>query len=74
MYRYCAFPDNKWKFCTGKVFYIKNVLLSADFLTWTASITTAPDPPSNLNIEVQGGKLAVVSWEPPNIGKINGYF
>ena len=45
------------------------IVFAADFLTWTASITTAPDPPSNLNIEVQGGKLAVVSWEPPNIGK-----
>jgi hypothetical protein len=31
-------------------------------------------PPFNLYIEVQGGKLAVVSWEPPNIGKISGYF
>ncbi len=29
-------------------------------------------PPSNLYIKVQGGKLAVVSWEPPNIGKISG--
>jgi hypothetical protein len=31
-------------------------------------------PPFHLYIEVQGGKLAVDSWEPPNIGKISGYF
>ncbi len=30
-------------------------------------------PPFNLYIEVQGGKLAVVSWEPPNIGRIRVY-
>ena len=48
--------------------YYSNTTIS-DRLTWTASITTAPDPPTNLEVIVESGKKAVVSWEPPTVGK-----
>ena len=38
-------PGTKYEF---KLYYSNSSL--ADWLTWTASITTAPDPPSNLSI------------------------
>ena len=38
-------PGTKYSF---KLYYSNSSL--ADWLTWTASITTAPDPPSNLSI------------------------
>ncbi|XP_022171232.1 tyrosine-protein phosphatase 10D isoform X2 [Myzus persicae] len=42
-------------------------------LTWTASITTAPDPPTNLTVTVKGGKTAHVQWSPPLLGNYNGF-
>lgn len=44
-----------------------------DWLTWTASITTAPDPPSNLTVLVRNGKTAVVYWSPPAQGNYSGF-
>ncbi|XP_008203382.1 tyrosine-protein phosphatase 10D isoform X5 [Nasonia vitripennis] len=44
-----------------------------DWLTWTASITTPPDPPSNLTVSVKSGKSAVVYWEPPRHGNYSGF-
>ncbi|XP_044592412.1 tyrosine-protein phosphatase 10D isoform X1 [Cotesia glomerata] len=44
-----------------------------DWLTWTASITTAPDPPSNLTVLVRNGKTAVVYWSPPAEGNYSGF-
>lgn len=44
-----------------------------DWLTWTASITTAPDPPTNLSVQVYGGKVANVSWSPPALGKYSRF-
>lgn len=44
-----------------------------DFLTWTASITTAPDPPSNLSIEIKSGKVASIEWNPPSVGGYSGF-
>ncbi|XP_043267238.1 tyrosine-protein phosphatase 10D isoform X2 [Venturia canescens] len=44
-----------------------------DWLTWTASITTAPDPPSNLTVTVRNGKSAIVSWAPPAQGNYTGF-
>ena len=41
-------PGTKYEF---KLYYSNSSL--ADWLTWTASITTAPDPPSNLSIGEQ---------------------
>ena len=38
-------PGTKYDF---KLYYSNSSV--ADYLTWTASITTAPDPPSNLSI------------------------
>ncbi|XP_043262139.1 tyrosine-protein phosphatase 10D isoform X2 [Colletes gigas] len=44
-----------------------------DWLTWTASIVTAPDPPSNLTVSVRNGKTAVVYWAPPAQGNYSGF-
>ncbi|XP_034247190.1 tyrosine-protein phosphatase 10D isoform X1 [Thrips palmi] len=44
-----------------------------DWLTWTASITTAPDPPTNLSVNVRSGKVAQVSWSPPVIGQYTNF-
>ena len=44
-----------------------------DLLTWTASITTAPDPPTNLSVNVKTGKVAQVSWNPPLLGNFHSY-
>ncbi|CAH0385398.1 unnamed protein product [Bemisia tabaci] len=44
-----------------------------DWLTWTASVTTAPDPPSNLSVNVKGGKSAQISWSPPALGHYSGF-
>jgi cadherin 5 type 2 (VE-cadherin) len=52
--------------------YYSNSSIS-DWLTWTASITTAPDPPSNLSIAVQSGKVADVAWHPPAAGGFSGF-
>jgi len=57
-------PGTKYDFWL----YYSNTTIS-DQLTWTASITTAPDPPTNLDVNVESGKKAVVSWEPPTVGK-----
>uniref|UniRef100_W4VRK2 protein-tyrosine-phosphatase n=1 Tax=Corethrella appendiculata TaxID=1370023 RepID=W4VRK2_9DIPT len=39
-----------------------------DWLTWTVSITTAPDPPSNLSVAVRNGKTATIILSPPSQG------
>ncbi|XP_011695941.1 PREDICTED: tyrosine-protein phosphatase 10D isoform X5 [Wasmannia auropunctata] len=44
-----------------------------DWLTWTASITTPPDPPSNLTVSVRNGKTAIVYWSPPAQGNYSGF-
>ncbi|XP_051172997.1 tyrosine-protein phosphatase 10D-like isoform X1 [Leptopilina boulardi] len=44
-----------------------------DWLTWTASITTPPDPPSNLTVSVRNGKSAIVYWSPPDKGNYTGF-
>ena len=44
-----------------------------DWLTWTASIKTAPDPPSNLSIDVKSGKVAFIAWDPPATGGYSGF-
>uniref|UniRef100_A0A6A7G6Z0 protein-tyrosine-phosphatase n=2 Tax=Hirondellea gigas TaxID=1518452 RepID=A0A6A7G6Z0_9CRUS len=47
--------------------YYSNATIN-DWATWTATITTVPAPPQNLNITVRKGKMALVTWEPPNSG------
>ncbi|KAG4079096.1 hypothetical protein HA402_001067 [Bradysia odoriphaga] len=44
-----------------------------NFLAWTVSITTAPDPPSNLSVSVRSGKTAVISWSPPTQGNFTSF-
>lgn len=61
-------PGTKYEFWL----YYSNSSLH-DWLTWTASITTAPDPPSNLSVSIRGGKSAQVSWNPPALGHYSGF-
>ncbi|XP_043491071.1 tyrosine-protein phosphatase 10D isoform X2 [Polistes fuscatus] len=44
-----------------------------DWLTWSATITTVPDPPSNLTVSVRNGKTAIVYWSPPAQGNYSGF-
>ncbi|KAL5277336.1 hypothetical protein ACFFRR_002529 [Megaselia abdita] len=44
-----------------------------DWLTWTVTITTAPDPPSNLSVQVRSGKTATISWSPPSQGNFTSF-
>ena len=37
--------------------------------TKSASITKAPDPPTDLTVNVQNGTVAKVNWEPPTVDK-----
>ena len=52
--------------------YYSNSSLT-DWLTWTASITTAPDPPSDLQVSVEAGQRAEVAWQPPATGQHSGF-
>ncbi|KAG7207331.1 hypothetical protein KM043_008998 [Ampulex compressa] len=61
-------PGTKYEFWL----YYSNGTLH-DWLTWTASITTAPDPPSNLTVSVRNGKTANVYWAPPAQGNFSGF-
>ncbi|KAG8237365.1 hypothetical protein J437_LFUL017488 [Ladona fulva] len=44
-----------------------------NLLTWTASIITTPDPPSNLSVHVESEKVARVTWSPPALGGYSSY-
>ncbi|XP_072759443.1 protein sevenless-like isoform X2 [Anoplolepis gracilipes] len=44
-----------------------------DCLMWTASITTPPDPPSDLTVSVQNGETAIIYWSPPAQGNYSGF-
>ncbi|XP_055303935.1 tyrosine-protein phosphatase 10D-like isoform X5 [Sitodiplosis mosellana] len=44
-----------------------------NLLAWTVSITTAPDPPSNLSVSVKSGKSAVISLSPPSKGNFSSF-
>ena len=61
-------PGTKYDFY---LYYSNNSI--SDWLTWTASITTAPDPPTNLAIAPQTGEKALVTWDPPSVGKHSGF-
>lgn len=61
-------PGTKYEFWL----YYSNGTLH-DWLTWAASITTAPDPPSNLTISVRNGNTAIVYWSPPAQGNYSGF-
>ena len=61
-------PGTKYNFWL----YYSNSSIS-DWLAWTASITTAPDPPSNLSIDLVSGKLANLQWNPPAMGGFSGF-
>ncbi|XP_066970331.1 tyrosine-protein phosphatase 10D-like [Macrobrachium rosenbergii] len=52
--------------------YYKNDSFT-DYLIFEDSITTVPPPPSNLTIDVRGGRSALVSWDPPGTGSYTGF-
>ncbi|ODM90113.1 Tyrosine-protein phosphatase 10D [Orchesella cincta] len=56
-------PGTKYSF---RLHYTNDTI--HDWLTWTASITTIPDPPANLSINVRHGRPVAVKWDPPVIG------
>lgn len=61
-------PGTKYDF---ELYYSNSTI--NDWLTWTASITTAPDPPSDLAIDVRSGKVAFIRWKPPATGGYSGF-
>ncbi len=61
-------PGTKYDF---ELYYSNSTI--DDWLTWTASITTAPDPPSDLAIDVRSGKVASIRWNPPSTGGYSGF-
>ncbi|XP_035899329.1 tyrosine-protein phosphatase 10D isoform X4 [Anopheles stephensi] len=44
-----------------------------DWLTWTVSITTAPDPPANLTVIPRSGKNVIINWSPPLQGNYSSF-
>ncbi|KMZ08219.1 tyrosine-protein phosphatase 10D isoform X2 [Drosophila simulans] len=42
-------------------------------LTWTVNITTAPDPPANLSVQLRSSKSAFITWRPPGSGRYSGF-
>ncbi|XP_064538803.1 tyrosine-protein phosphatase 10D isoform X1 [Drosophila montana] len=44
-----------------------------ELLTWTVNITTAPDPPDNLSVQLRSSKSAFITWKPPSTGKYSGF-
>ncbi|CAB3367061.1 Hypothetical predicted protein [Cloeon dipterum] len=61
-------PGTRYSF---KLYYTNST--SNDLLTWRASITTPPDPPSNLSVTVVSGDTAKINWSPPKQGGYSGY-
>ncbi|XP_032594468.1 tyrosine-protein phosphatase 10D [Drosophila grimshawi] len=44
-----------------------------ELLTWTVNITTAPDPPDNLSVQLRSSKSALITWKPPSMGKYTSF-
>ncbi|XP_034475504.1 tyrosine-protein phosphatase 10D isoform X1 [Drosophila innubila] len=44
-----------------------------ELLTWTVNITTAPDPPENLSVQLRSSKSAFITWKPPGTGQYSGF-
>ena len=42
-------------------------------LILNSDLGTTPDPPTQLSIDVQSSKVAVVSWDPPNNSSFSGF-
>ncbi|XP_075158731.1 protein tyrosine phosphatase 4E isoform X3 [Haematobia irritans] len=63
-----ALPGTKYNFW---LYYTNGT--HRDWLTWTVSITTAPDPPSNLSVQVRSSKNAIIQWSPPTQGNYTAF-
>ncbi|EDV44425.2 uncharacterized protein Dana_GF20352, isoform B [Drosophila ananassae] len=44
-----------------------------DLLSHTVNITTAPDPPANLSVQLRSSKSAFITWRPPGKGRYSGF-
>ncbi|XP_017149577.1 tyrosine-protein phosphatase 10D isoform X2 [Drosophila miranda] len=44
-----------------------------ELLTWTVNITTAPDPPASLSVQLRSSKSAFITWKPPRTGNYSGF-
>ncbi|XP_030379316.1 tyrosine-protein phosphatase 10D [Scaptodrosophila lebanonensis] len=44
-----------------------------DMPTWTVNITTAPDPPANLSVQLRSSKSAFITWKPPTTGRYSSF-
>lgn len=53
----------------GLIWLVISITLSKS----ASIITKAPDPPTNLTINVQNGTVAKVNWEPPTVDKQISY-
>lgn len=60
-------PGTKYHF----MLYYSNS--SGELLTWNQTITTAPEPPTNVSVALGGNKQATVSWRPPLHGDYSGF-
>ncbi|KAK2713671.1 hypothetical protein QYM36_009520, partial [Artemia franciscana] len=61
-------PGTRYEF---RLFFSNGTI--GDWLTWKAGITTAPDPPSDVQVKVRGGKMATINWNQPFQGGYSGY-
>ena len=61
-------PGSKYDF----YLYYSNSTIT-NWLTWTASIVTSPDPPTKLTVDVQSGTQARLEWRPPSLGKYSEF-
>ena len=61
-------PGTRYQF----FLYYSNTTIS-NWVTWTANITTAPDPPTSMEIDVKSGKKVVIRWKPPTEGNYSNF-
>lgn len=45
----------------------------SSYRVWTTSISTEPDPPINMSVDVQDGKVVELFWDPPQKGNYTGF-
>ncbi|XP_034139015.1 tyrosine-protein phosphatase 10D isoform X2 [Drosophila guanche] len=63
-----ALPGTEYNFW---LFYTNST--HQELLTWTVNITTAPDPPASLSVQLRSSKSAFITWKPPRTGNYSGF-
>ncbi|XP_075972305.1 protein tyrosine phosphatase 10D [Anticarsia gemmatalis] len=66
--KFQGLPGTKYHF----MLYYSNSTFP-DLLTWNQTITTAPEPPTNLTVTLGRNKQATISWSPPTHGEYSGF-